>query len=554
MPWPWEAVETKGCRDFGDCLAPKVSGMFRVVSLNVGSLNSSSCEYVKSNDLFSLIRKFDIDVMMLTEHGLNPRSMKRSSQWYNRLSGQFKHKRSHLAWNSTWQHMNPLMWGGTGYIVQGELVRRYVGTEDDSTGLARWTSVTLRGSDGGTVRIVSIYVPNNRSDGIVGVAAQHRNFMHRKGIYGVDAREYFWNTFKGQVEQWYKNGEDIVIAGNVNAEVESSEVEGFFSNFNMRELLMDRHGSGPETLKRNSRRRKKDGIWALAGLLPVNCGYMDYLNEWDHRLLWIDLDEKYVFGYRECMVVPASARRCILSQVKSVQNYVREVKKKYKESNFVVRVKEAARKLEADPNSPTSWAELDNLDMERASYMLYGEKHCRLIYKGKVPRSSLLSKKAVGVIFFKPALNSLKNRSGTQRWKCSRRKISRLQKEAGLLHIRWNRMNISKVEKLHRKAYIEYLEVKDHGTDHYKTYVRSQAEQMAVAKGLDPDLVEKQLLDRDRTKAEWSQIKRHIKGMRLGGLNKLIVPDTSLPTGRRECYDQYSIESALLQANKNKYL
>ena len=115
-------------------------------------------------------------------------------------------------------------------------------------------------------------------------------------------------------------------------------------------------------------------------------------------------------------------------------------------------------------------------------------------------------------------------------------------------------MSIMEVEKLHSKAYKEYLEIKDHGKDHYKTYVRSQAEQIVVAKGLDPDLVEKQLLNRDRTKTEWSQIRRHIKGMRLGGMNKLIVPDTSSPTGRRECYDQCSIESALLQANKNKYL
>ena len=313
VPRPREASEANRGRVFGDILAPKCGGMFRVASLNLGNLGSSPSDCSKSNDLFSLIRKFDIDVMVFSEHGLNPRSMKRSTQWYNRISGQFKHKRSHLAWNSTWQHNNKLMWGGTGYIVQGESVRRYIGTEDDGTGLARWTSVVLRGSDGGMLRIASIYVPNNREDGIVGVAAQHRNYMNTKGIYDVSVREYFWNSFRDQVEKWYTAGEEIIVAGDVNCEVELSEVGGFFSNFNMREIIRESHGPGPKTYKRNLNGKTIDGIWASASISSINCGYSDYVNKWDHCLLWVDLDEKYVFGYRECMAVPASARCCILS-------------------------------------------------------------------------------------------------------------------------------------------------------------------------------------------------------------------------------------------------
>ena len=308
VPRPREASEANRCRDFGDTLAPKCGGMFRVASLNLGNLGSSSSDCSKTNDLFALIRKFNIDVMTFSEHGLNPRSMKQSSQWFNRILGQFKLKRSHLAWNSTWQHNNNLMWGGTGYIVQGESVRRYIGTEDDATGLARWTSVALRGSDGGVVRIASIYVPNNREDGIVGVAAQHRNYMNTKGIYDISVREYFWNSFRDQVEKWYTAGEEIIVAGDVNCEVERSEVAGFFGNFNMREIIRENHGPGPETYKRNLNGKTIDGIWASASLSSINCGYSDYLNDWDHRLLWVDLDEKYVFGYRECMAVPVSAR------------------------------------------------------------------------------------------------------------------------------------------------------------------------------------------------------------------------------------------------------
>ena len=554
MPRPWEASDANRGRVFGDILAPKRGGLFRVASLNLGNLGPTPSNCSKSNDLFSLIRKFNIDVMAFSEHGLNPRSMKRSCQWFNRISGQFEHKRSHLAWNSTWQHYNKLMWGGTGYIVQGESVRRYMGTEDDETGLARWTSVVLRGSEGGMVRIASIYVPNNREDGIVGVAAQHRNYMNTKCIQDISVREFFWNSFKDQVAKWYTAGEEIIVAGDVNCDVDLSEVSGFFRNFDMREIIRDYHGPGPETYKRNLNGKTIDGIWASASISSINCGYSDYLDDWDHRLLWIDLDEKYVFGYKECMAVSVTARRCILNQAKSVHKYTCSVKSKYKESDFVSRVQEAISNIEKEPNSQSHWEVLDNLDKERAAYMLYGEKHCRPIYRGKVPRSRMLSKKAVGVIFLKLALKSLRSRNGKKWRKCSRRKISRLQKEAGLLHFKWNVLSIEEVEQRLDRARREYLDVKEHGKEHYKSFVRNQAEQLAAVKGVDPDSVEKQLLDRDRSKAEWALIKMHMKGRVRGGLNKLYIPDPSSLTGRRECYDQRSIEEALLSFNKNEYL
>ena len=73
----------------------------------------------KSVELFTLIRKFDIDVMTISEHGLNPRGIKPNSQWNERIKGQFENFRSPLAWNATWENVYPQMWGGMGYIIQG---------------------------------------------------------------------------------------------------------------------------------------------------------------------------------------------------------------------------------------------------------------------------------------------------------------------------------------------------------------------------------------------------------------------------------------------------
>ena len=83
------------------------------------------------------------------------------------------------------------MWGGTGYVVQGGVCRRYKGWMDDKSGLARWTSVELRGAEGCIIRIVSVYSPNERTDGTVGVAAQHRNFLNSQGRSDVLPVDFF---------------------------------------------------------------------------------------------------------------------------------------------------------------------------------------------------------------------------------------------------------------------------------------------------------------------------------------------------------------------------
>ena len=68
----------------------------------------------------------------------------------------------------------------------------------------------------------------------------------------------------------------------------------------------------------------------MSGLEPMRCGFMDYLNNWDHRVLWMDFDEKFIFGYRGNLAVPATARRCLLNKIKLVKNYKKGVKEKYK--------------------------------------------------------------------------------------------------------------------------------------------------------------------------------------------------------------------------------
>ena len=104
-------------------------------------------------------------------------------------------------------------------------------------------------------------------------------------------------------------------------QVWSDEIVQFFAQFNMQEVLVEAHQNSPETFKGNNQGKTIDGIWATPDIVPISCGYTEYLDDWDHRILWMDLDEKQTFGHLESRAVPPIACRCVLSQAKSVSRY-----------------------------------------------------------------------------------------------------------------------------------------------------------------------------------------------------------------------------------------
>ena len=79
--------------------------------------------------------------------------------------------------------------------------------------------------------------------------------------------------------------------------------------------LTQRHDDCPETHICNNSCKTIDGLWTTPDVVPIQCGYLDYLEDWDHRMVWANFDEKLLFGHREAKAVPVAARKCLLKQV-----------------------------------------------------------------------------------------------------------------------------------------------------------------------------------------------------------------------------------------------
>ena len=118
----------------------------------------------------------------------------------------------------------------------------------------------LRLMDGSLIRTVSVYAPNNRTDGLLCVAAQHRNFLNSKGILDTTPVIHFWSLLAEQLQEWIADGNEIVLTGDINENVSSEIVKRFFEEFNVVERLTSVHNNTLETYVRNNSGRTIDGI------------------------------------------------------------------------------------------------------------------------------------------------------------------------------------------------------------------------------------------------------------------------------------------------------
>ena len=190
----------------------------------------------------------------------------------------------------------------------------------------------------------------------------------------------------------------------------------------MYEVPTNQHDNTPETYVRNNQEKTIDGIWISAGINPTASGYLDY-NGWDHRPVWIEFNERQVFGHRELKTLPIKARRLKLENKSSTNLYKQNLLKLYNESNFYKKFWETARKIDERGINPMLWNDLDALDRIRWKFMIKAEKKCRKFNAVEVPFSPLCFNSSKAILFLNTALKRCQGKN------ISSRKIDRMRKK-----------------------------------------------------------------------------------------------------------------------------
>jgi hypothetical protein len=112
--------------------------------------------------------------------------------------------------------------------------------------MGRWCWGLLRGIAGTRFRIVNIYRPVV-SCGATSTYQQQLKMLQEKDC-DMCPREMLLFDLHKDMTQWYNEGNTIIIMGDFNENVRDSNLQNYFLEFDMKEIILDRHGhTAPNT-------------------------------------------------------------------------------------------------------------------------------------------------------------------------------------------------------------------------------------------------------------------------------------------------------------------
>ena len=298
---------------FGDFLGPKRSNVLRLMCLNHGGLLLEP-QGPSETALFQSVRHNEIDILLLQELGCNWSKMGRRGQWRERVNHALN---PHCTRTRCFHNTRDLtgtrrQWGGTGILTHGPMAHLAMGTGCDKAKLGRWTWARYRGKNGMVLRCVSIYRPVSNSSGASSVWSQHKRYLLSQND-DRDPQVAFWEDLRSEAEEWLRDGDQLIIGGDVNDEIRDPMVESFFDSLGLHNLIFEQHSpeQAPTTYFRNTKGRVMDGLWGTANISALRCGYLEPKDmEGDHSAIWIDISFTTALGHNPPTPPPPALGTC----------------------------------------------------------------------------------------------------------------------------------------------------------------------------------------------------------------------------------------------------
>ena len=98
--------------------------------------------------------------------------------------------------------------------------------------------------------------------------------------------------------KWKAAGEQLIISGDWNKHVQSTNITEWMALFGLRELPTSLHHGQPPPMY-NRGRDPIDRIFGTSDIVPAESGYLEFdCIPGDHRGIWIDVPNDQILGYK----------------------------------------------------------------------------------------------------------------------------------------------------------------------------------------------------------------------------------------------------------------
>ena len=128
---------------------------------------------------------------------------------------------------------------------------------------------------------------------------------------------------------------------DANDDIRKGKISTALENIGMTEAIVSFHKdrSPPATCTTNTQRKVIDSIWTSPGIHILRCGFLpfhDFLGFFsDHRLIWADICNQSLYGYRPQRIFRAPTSRVKSNDPASREKYAKRLLEQYERKGLV---------------------------------------------------------------------------------------------------------------------------------------------------------------------------------------------------------------------------
>ena len=372
---------------WGHNLVDQPENTFRIGLLNTGGIPVDATNS-KTTILRQYISKIRPDAMALTEMNVHWKSVSVGRRLPERTLGWWECLHLNTAYYEGYKVGSSFQPGGVSLWSINKGAHRVMQHGQDKRGLGRWAWTRYQGRNGVTLRVIAAYRPVLNKTGIMSVWSQQRAYFD-----GLNEdrcpRDMFTVDLCNEMIQWKESGDQLILGLDANEDIRAGQFSSKMAHLGMTEAIVHQHGyDAPATYKRGS--APIDGLYVSKTLLGLRCGYLKFEEQFDHRLVWLDVPLEIALGHNLPPIVHAKARRLKCEDPRIVAKY-QDAFKIFLETNALVEQALWLQSAAVYPCSPIHEEMYNHIDDMRVAGMKKAERKCRKLKTGAIPFSPAYS-------------------------------------------------------------------------------------------------------------------------------------------------------------------
>ena len=442
----------------------------RLISININGFPSS-----RNGDKYTAFHEFiqrsQPDIVALQEcnqqwHHKTPedRLPRMADEWFGKSRVVTAHFKDYPDQSVT------RLFGGTSIIILPSARTRFMTSGIDPSGMGRWCWVQLRGSEGRSVVVVSLYRPVFNKHGTDSVWSQQKTYIdqHSKQHHPDPRQAVLYDVLK-DMQELKQQGAQFVICMDTNETTlnqDSNVIEKTFAQLNLADTVLHRHSKqdAPGTTKGGT--KPVDCIMASPGLQRGLSGYLPFEPTLtDHRPIFMEFRKIDAFGrHANQKQIPPSPRRLTPKDPRIYTRYNNYYKTYAKQHRLYERSVALENSTCQAPLSASQQHEYEVLDKLREQGKKAAEKRCRKLKMGNTPFSPVVKDAMLKHRFW---FLLGKYRSGSKP-NMKYKYVCRIAKQANLMHMLHT--PVADIESQRAKAWTKYRLEKRNGQKHRTTW------------------------------------------------------------------------------------